>query len=76
VIDIGRVGLWTGVIDPYPTSRVRDVVQEVESIDVALERVAAQHAAGADHVAIQVLSNNNDIPMQQWHDLAEALGLG
>jgi probable F420-dependent oxidoreductase len=58
-----------------PTDRLVDAVVACGPIDVALERVAAQHAAGADHVAIQVLSNNNEIPMQQWHDLAEALGL-
>jgi probable F420-dependent oxidoreductase len=58
-----------------PTDRLVDAVVACGPIDVALERVAAQHAAGADHVAIQVLSHNNEIPMQQWHDLAEALGL-
>jgi probable F420-dependent oxidoreductase len=32
VIDIGRVGLWTNLLDQYPTSRVREVVQEFESL--------------------------------------------
>jgi len=32
VIDIGRVGLWTSLLDQYPTHRVRDVVVELESL--------------------------------------------
>jgi len=32
VIDIGRVGLWTSLLDQYPTSRVREVVVELESM--------------------------------------------
>jgi probable F420-dependent oxidoreductase len=58
-----------------PTDRLIDAVVACGPIEVALERIAAQHAAGADHVAVQVLSNNNEIPLQHWHDLAEALGL-
>lgn len=30
-MDIGRVGIWTGQLDQHPTSRVRDVVQEIEA---------------------------------------------
>ncbi len=32
VIDIGRVGLWISLFDLYPTSRVREVVVELESL--------------------------------------------
>lgn len=32
LIDIGRVGLWTGSIDTVPTSRVRELVVELEAI--------------------------------------------
>ena len=32
MIDIGRVGLWTSLLDQYPTSRVREVVVELESL--------------------------------------------
>jgi probable F420-dependent oxidoreductase len=32
VIDIGRVGLWTSLLDQYPTSRVREIVVELESL--------------------------------------------
>ena len=31
-MNIGRVGLWTFLLDEHPTSRVRDVVQEIEGM--------------------------------------------
>ncbi len=31
-MDIGRVGLWTFLLDGHPTSRVRDLVQEIEDM--------------------------------------------
>ncbi|GBE24669.1 MAG TPA: TIGR03620 family F420-dependent LLM class oxidoreductase [Actinobacteria bacterium] len=31
-MDIGRVGLWTFLLDEQPTSRVRDLVQEIEDM--------------------------------------------
>lgn len=32
MIDIGRVGLWISLLDQYPTSRVREVAAELESL--------------------------------------------
>lgn len=31
MIEIGRVGIWTGQFDAFPTSQVRDIVQELEA---------------------------------------------
>ena len=31
-MDIGRVGLWTSLLDDLPTSRVRELVQEIEEM--------------------------------------------
>ena len=31
-MDIGRVGLWTFLLDEHPTTRVRDLVQEIEDM--------------------------------------------
>jgi probable F420-dependent oxidoreductase len=31
-MDIGRVGLWTFLLDEHPTSRVREVAQEIEEM--------------------------------------------
>ena len=32
MIDIGRVGLWTSLLDLHPTTRVKEVVAELESL--------------------------------------------
>ncbi len=32
MIDIGRVGLWTGILDAHPTSRTQDVAVELEAM--------------------------------------------
>ena len=41
-----------------------------------LDRVAAHHERGADHVALQVLSlDGMSVPMDHWHRLADALAL-
>ena len=31
-MDIGRVGLWTFLLDEHPTSRVREIAQEIEAM--------------------------------------------
>ena len=31
-MDIGRVGLWTSLLDQHPTGRVRDLAQEIEEM--------------------------------------------
>ncbi len=42
-----------------------------------LDRVAAHHERGADHVALQVLPiDGMSVPMDHWHRLADALALG
>jgi probable F420-dependent oxidoreductase len=41
-----------------------------ESIAAAIR---AQHDAGADHVCVQVLSDDDSVPRQSWRQLAEAL---
>lgn len=48
------------------------------SIETVLDRVAQHHAAGADHVALQVLDSpgyapTNPLPRQAWRELAAGL---
>jgi probable F420-dependent oxidoreductase len=60
-----------------PSQRVIDAVVAIGDIDTIVERVDAQHAAGADHVCIQVLTNNpRPAPIEAWQRLADAFGLG
>jgi probable F420-dependent oxidoreductase len=58
-----------------PTDRLVDAVVACGRLDVTVARVAEQHAAGADHVAVQVLVPGNDLPMHLYRDLADALTL-
>jgi hypothetical protein len=38
------------------------------------DRVRAHHAAGADHVAVQVLTaDTQGLPLQEWRELAPAV---
>lgn len=56
-----------------PSPRLIDAVVACGDIDAAVARVAEQHAAGADHVCIQVLRPDNEIPRAEWAALADAL---
>ena len=43
------------------------------SPDTIAERVRAHHDAGADHVCVQVLRADRQLPLQEWTDLAGVL---
>ena len=53
-----------------------DAIVAWGSVDDVTKRIAAHHDAGADHVAIQVLTADpRALPMDDWRTLASALGL-
>jgi probable F420-dependent oxidoreductase len=53
-----------------------DAIVAWGSTDDVVERIHAHHDAGADHVAIQVLTADpRALPMAEWRELASALGL-
>ena len=59
-----------------PSTRLIDAIVVCGDIEAVVARVADQHAAGADHVCIQVLTPSPvDLPMVEWRGLAEAFGL-
>ena len=59
-----------------PSPRLVDAIVVCGSVDDVVRRVGEQHDAGADHVCIQVLTpRGGELPMRQWTELAEALGL-
>jgi probable F420-dependent oxidoreductase len=58
-----------------PTNRLIDAVVACGPLDAAVARVYEQQAAGADHVAVQVLTADNELPIRQWSELADAFGL-
>jgi probable F420-dependent oxidoreductase len=59
------------------SDRLLDAVFALGEVDVAVTKVEALRAAGADHVAIQVVTDDSrlTLPRAQWRRLAEALAL-
>lgn len=56
------------------SDRLVDAIVAWGTIDDIVARVAAHHDAGADHVCIQVVTDNPSVvPMDQWRQLADAL---
>jgi probable F420-dependent oxidoreductase len=78
-----RQGFSEGDFESGGSNRLVDGVVAWGSVEKVLERVAEHHAAGADHVAIQLLDSTdyqptNQLPRAAWRQLAaglrEALG--
>ena len=60
--------------DPKAASdRLVDAVVAWGDVDTVVRRVAEHHAAGADHVCIQVLRSDRDLPVTEWRELGAAL---
>jgi probable F420-dependent oxidoreductase len=60
--------------DPKAASdRLVDAVVAWGDVDTVARRVAEHHAAGADHVCLQVLRSDRDLPVTEWRELAAAL---
>lgn len=58
------------------SDRLVDAIVAWGDEQAILDRVAAHHERGADHVALQVLPlDGASIPMDDWHRLAQALDL-
>jgi probable F420-dependent oxidoreductase len=56
-----------------PSDRIVDGIVAWGGVDAAVTRVREHHDAGADHVAVQVLRGDRDIPVTAWRELAPAL---
>jgi probable F420-dependent oxidoreductase len=71
-----RMGFTTDDLADGGSDRLIDAVIAWGDTGTVLERIAAHHAAGADHVAIQVLTagdyGRGPLPRQQWRELAAA----
>ena len=58
------------------SDRLVDAIVAWGDEQAVLDRVAAHHQRGADHVALQVLPlDGASVPMDDWHRLAQALDL-
>ncbi|MPY91648.1 MAG: TIGR03620 family F420-dependent LLM class oxidoreductase [Acidimicrobiia bacterium] len=56
-----------------PSDRLVDAIVAWGDVDAIAARVKAHHDAGADHVCVQVLRGDRELPRQEWRELAPAL---
>ncbi len=56
-----------------PSDRLVDGIVAWGGVEQAVARVREHHEAGADHVAVQVLRGDREIPLAEWRELAPAL---
>jgi probable F420-dependent oxidoreductase len=56
-----------------PSDRLVDGIVAWGGVDAAVARVREHHDAGADHVAVQVLRGDREVPTDEWRELAGAL---
>lgn len=74
--NLKRLGWTDGDIADGGSDALVDAIVAWGSTDDVVKRIDAHHDAGADHVAIQVLTADpRALPMPQWRELASALGL-
>lgn len=55
------------------SDRLVDAIVAWGTIDAIAQRVVAMRAAGADHVCIQVIRPDDELPRADWRELATAL---
>lgn len=55
------------------SDRLVDAIVQWGTVDQIKNRVNEHHAAGADHVCVQVLTDKPELPRAQWRELAAAL---
>jgi hypothetical protein len=55
------------------SDRLVDAIVAWGDLDAIVQRVAAMRDAGADHVCIQVIRPDDQLPRADWRDLAPAL---
>lgn len=75
--NLRRLGWGDDDLGSGGSDRLVDAIVAWGSTDDVVARINAHHDAGADHVAVQVLTvDPRALPMPQWRELAGALSLG
>jgi probable F420-dependent oxidoreductase len=72
--NLRRFGFTDDDIDG-PSGRLIDAIVVRGSVDDVVTRVREHHDAGADHVCIQVLTPDLELPIAAYRDLAAAFAL-
>lgn len=74
VRNLRRLGFTDADVADGGSDRLVDAIVAWGEVDAIAARVHAHHAAGADHVCVQVLdADPQALPMRQWRALAPAL---
>jgi probable F420-dependent oxidoreductase len=74
VNNLTRLGFTDADVADGGSDRLVDAIVAWGDIDAVVARVGAHHAAGADHVCIQVLpADPRALPLAEWRRLAPAL---
>ncbi len=68
-----RLGWPESDLDDGGSDAVVDAVVAWGSVEEVADRIAAHHAAGADHVSIQVITESEGVPLAELEQLAEIL---
>lgn len=71
--NLRRLGFGDDDLIPGGSDRLIDATVAWGSLDDISRRVHEHWAAGADHVALQVLSADRGLPRAQWHELSALL---
>lgn len=72
--NLKRLGWTDEDISNGGTDALVDAIVAWGTLEQIVERVSAHHAAGADHVCVQVLpADPRGLPMAEWRELATAL---
>ncbi len=56
-----------------PSDKLVDAIVAWGTVDDVVARVGEHHAAGADHVCVQILTGDGSVPADGWRELGEAL---
>jgi probable F420-dependent oxidoreductase len=68
-----RLGFGPADIEHGGSDRLVDQLVAFRSVEAVVRRVEEHRAAGADHVALNVLGDPALLPREQWRELAHAL---
>lgn len=73
VNNLRRIGFTDDDVRGSGSQRLVDALIAWGDPEAVAARVAEHHAAGADHVCVQVLTGRGGLPREQWRALAPAL---
>jgi probable F420-dependent oxidoreductase len=71
--NLRRLGLGDDDFTGGGSNRLVDMVTACGPVEIAIDRLRAHFDAGADHVGVQIISDDPAAPRRLWRELAPAL---